>query len=162
MPRFFVLSLSLLLVTATIVGCSYPTTPVATEPDLVGVRIAQASEKAAQALDAISGIEQQRTPLIVAPDDYASVPPQMNEPITLRWTGPVEQIAQTLASRAGLRYLTRGQAPPVPITVVVDVYQQPLIEVLRSIGLQAGRRADIHVDGQMGILEMRYAPVDKL
>lgn len=153
----------LTLTCLSVAACAGPSTvPVAAEPDLVGTRIAQAAEKASVALDALSNIEQQRTPITTAPEDYSSAPAAMTQPITVRWTGPIEQITQTLASRAGLRYATQGQQPSVPITVAVDVYQKPLIDVLRSIGLQAGRRADINVDAQGGAIEIRYAPVDRM
>ncbi len=153
----------LLLASFAVAACAGPSTvPVAAEPDLVGTRIAQAAEKASQALDALSGIEQQRTPIITQAEDLSAAPANLTQPVTVRWSGPIEQISQTLATRAGLRYVTRGSQPPVPITVAVDVYQQPLIEVLKSIGLQAGRRADLNVDGNAGVLEIRYAPVDRL
>jgi len=142
------------------VSCNSTQVPVATEPDLVGTRIAQAAEKAAQAMDAIAGIEQQRFPLVV--DDYSSAPPSLMQPITIRWSGPIEQITRTLADRAGMQFKTIGRQPSVPVTVVVDVYQKPLIEVLRNIGLQAGQRADVSVDGQANAIEIRFAPADKL
>ncbi len=137
-------------------------TPVATEPDVVSTRIAQAAEKASLALNTIAGIEQQRAPAVSYAEDYSSAPSSMTQVITVKWTGPIEQITQTLASRAGLRFRTKGNPPPIPLTVTVDAYQQPLIEVLRDIGLQAGHRADLTVDGQAGFIEIRYAPVDKL
>ena len=134
--------------------------PVATEPDIVTVKLAQAADKAAQALDSISGIEQQRGPA-PAPEDYTNAPPNLMQPVTLRWSGPIEQITKTLAERAGLRFRVKGSVPPVPLTVNIDVYQQPILHVLRNIGLQAGHRADLQVDGAAGVVEVRYAPADK-
>jgi len=163
MNRSLIKKAAALLAGLTLAACAmYPsTTPVATEPDLVGTRIAQASEKAAQALDTISGIEQQRTPLPM-PEDYSNAPPSMMQLITVKWTGPVEQITQTLATRAGLRFQTKGTPPAVPLTVSINAYKQPMIELLRDLGLQVGRRADITVDGQNGVIEIRYAPVDRI
>jgi defect-in-organelle-trafficking protein DotD len=163
MPNTSTGMILLALATLAVAGCSpfSSPTPVAAEPDLVGTRIAQAAEKASQAMDTISGIEQQRTPLPPV-EDYSTAPASMTQPITVRWNGPIEQITQTLASRAGLQFRTQGRPPAVPITVVVDVYQIPLIEVLRSIGLQAGHRADINADGQAGVILIRYAPADRL
>ena len=46
-----------------VLGCEKTTiTPVATEPDIVTVKLAQAADKASKALDSIAGIEQQRSP----------------------------------------------------------------------------------------------------
>ncbi|NTU76206.1 MAG: DotD/TraH family lipoprotein, partial [Alphaproteobacteria bacterium] len=64
--------------------------------------------------------------------------------------------------RSQMQLRIRGSQPPVPLTVTVDVYQKPVIEVFRDIGLQVGQRADLSVDGQGGTVEISYAPVDKI
>jgi len=145
---------------ALLTACeSNPTvTPIASEPDIVTAKLEQAADKASQALDTIAGIEQQRTPASPPIEDYSGAPPNLTQPITIRWSGPIEQIAKTLADRAGFRLRVKGAIPPVPLTVTVDSYQQPLIHVLRDIGLQAGQRADLAVDAQGGVIEIRYAP----
>ncbi|MDX2027620.1 MAG: DotD/TraH family lipoprotein [Alphaproteobacteria bacterium] len=133
---------------------------IATEPDIVTVKLAQAADKASQALDSIAGIEQQRNP---APsvENYANAPANLMQPVSIRWSGPIDQITKNLSERAGLRFRVKGNPPPVPLTVTIDAYQQPILHVLRDIGLQAGRRADIAVDGQGGAVELRYASVDQ-
>jgi defect-in-organelle-trafficking protein DotD len=159
LPKFLPLLAVLLLAN----GCAQQsTTPVATEPDLVSTRIAQAAEKAAKALDTISGIEQVRSPIAPQEDDYASAPPSLTQTITVKWAGPVEQMLQTLATRAGLRFRASGPRPPVALTIAVDAYQKPMIEVLKDIGLQAGRRADVRVDPTGSVIEIRYAAVDRI
>jgi hypothetical protein len=35
------------------------------------------------------------------------------------------------------------------------------MHVLHDLGLQAGHRADLAVDGQNGVIELRYAPGDQ-
>jgi defect-in-organelle-trafficking protein DotD len=135
-------------------------TPVAAEPDIVTVKLAQAADKASQALDSIAGIEQQRGPTPPI-DDFNSAPSNLMQPVTLRWSGPIEPVTRTLAERAGLKFHVKGSVPPVPLTVNVDVYEQPILHVLRDIGLQAGHRADLAVDAANGIIEVRYAPADR-
>lgn len=154
---------ALLLATGVILsGCgSMQLTPVATEPDLVSTRIAQAAEKAANALDTISGIEQQREPQLPAPQDYSAAPPALTQLVTVRWSGPIEQMVETLATRAGMTFQPVGSRPAVPLLINIDVYQKPLLEVLHDLGLQAGRRADIAVNSSNNTIEIRYAPVDR-
>lgn len=41
----------------------------------------------------------------------------------------------------------------------VDVQNQPVIEVLRDVGLQLGVRADVKVDLERRVIELHYAPV---
>lgn len=144
-------------------GCAQTeTVPLATEPDLVGTRIAQAAEKASKALDAMSNIEQYREPQLPPVEDYDSAPIELKQTITVKWSGPIEQMVEALAERAGMRMSRVGSAPGVPLLVNVDVYQRPLIEVLHSVGLQAGRRADVSVNSSNGTIEIRYAPVDRM
>jgi defect-in-organelle-trafficking protein DotD len=135
---------------------------VATEPDVVTVKLAQAADKASKALDGIANIEQQKNPTIPPlQDDYANASPNMMQPVSIRWSGPIEQIAGTLAERAGLRFRVKGRQPPVPLVVNVDAYQQPIIHILRDIGLQAGTRADLAIDQNEGVVEVRYAAADQ-
>lgn len=153
---------TLLLVGLALSACADgPVTPVATEPDLVGLRLAQSAEKAATALDAIAGIEQHRSPAMPATDDLSNTPPALAQLITVKWSGPVEQMLETLATKAGMKFDTKGNRPGVPFIVHLNVYQKPMIEVLRDLGLQVGRRADITVNGTKNVIEIRYAPVDR-
>lgn len=147
-----------------VAGCVTATsvTPVATEPDVVSVRLAQAAEKASNALDTLSGIEQYREPQMPAPEDYSSAPPALTQLISIQWSGPIDQILQTLAARSGMRYKVAGSTSGVPLLVNLDVYQKPLIEVLHDLGLQAGRRADVSVNNLNNSIEIRYAPVDRI
>ncbi|MDR3424647.1 MAG: DotD/TraH family lipoprotein [Alphaproteobacteria bacterium] len=135
---------------------------VATDPDIVSVKLAQAADKASKALGEIANIEQQKNPAVPpVQDDYANAPPNMMQPVSLRWSGPIEQVTRTLAERAGVRFRVKGRRPPVPLVVNVDAYQEPIIHVLRDIGLQAGTRADLSIDQNEGVVEVRYAAADQ-
>jgi defect-in-organelle-trafficking protein DotD len=94
------------------------------------------------------------------PDDYANASPNMMQPVSIRWSGPIEQIARVLAERAGLRFRVKGRQPAAPLIVNVDAYQEPVLHVLRDIGLQAGTRADLAIDSNDGVVEVRYAAAD--
>jgi len=137
-------------------------TPIATEPDIVTAKLEQAADKASHALDTIAAIEQQRSPVSPPVENFSDAPSNLSQPISVRWTGPIDQIGKALADRAGMRFRVKGTTPPVPLMVSVDVYQQPLIHVLQDIGLQAGQRADLAVDAQNGVIEIRYAPPDRI
>ena len=136
--------------------------PVATEPDIVTAKLQMAADKASDALDTIARVDQMRAPASPPVENLAGAPPNLTQAISVRWSGPIEVLTKSLADRAGLRFRVKGSIPPVPLTVSVDVYQQPLIHVLQNIGLQAGQRADLAVDSQNGVIEIRYAPADKI
>lgn len=147
---------------AIVAGCSFPktVTPLVADNDPVSLRMAQAAEKAAKALDNIAAVEQARTPA-PPPEDFADAPEVLLRATTVNWTGPVDVIAQAMAERAGYGFKTMGAVPPVPITVTIDAYEQPLVRVLRDIGLQLGQRATLSVDALHGMIEIDYASVDK-
>jgi defect-in-organelle-trafficking protein DotD len=136
-------------------------TPVAAEPDIVTIKLAAAADKAAEALNTIAGIEAQKAPATPRIENFEKASPSQMQPITLRWSGPIETVVRALAERAGLKFRVKGSLPTVPLTVNVDVYQEPILHVLRDIGLQAGHRADVAVDDAVGVVEVRYAPADK-
>jgi defect-in-organelle-trafficking protein DotD len=85
----------------------------------------------------------------------------MMQPVSLRWSGPIEQVTRTLAERAGLRFRVKGRQPAAPLVVNIDAYQQPILHVLRDVGLQAGTRADLSIDQNEGVVEVRYAAADQ-
>ncbi len=137
-------------------------TPVATQPDIVSVKLAQAADKASKALDTIANIEHHKNPAVPPiQKDYSSASPAMMQPVTLRWSGPIDQIARVLAERAGMRFRTAGRTPGVPVVVNVDAYQQPILYIMRDIGLQSGSKADLLVDQNEGVVEVRYAAADQ-
>lgn len=144
-------------------GCEPPppVVPVAAEPDIVSIKLAAAADKASQALDSIAGIEQQRAPATPKIENFEKASLSQMQPITLRWSGPIETVVKELSERAGLKFRVKGPLPTVPVAVNVDVYQEPILHVLRDIGLQAGHRADVAVDDVVGVVEVRYAPADK-
>lgn len=126
-------------------------------PDKVSMMLAQAADRASIALETLAAVEQARSPEVtVAPIE--DVPPALRRAITVNWVGPIEPITKKLADRAGYAFQVIGNGPPVPLVVSVDVENEPVIDVMRSIGLQAGARAYIRVDGQTRTVEIHYAP----
>ncbi|MBI3441641.1 MAG: DotD/TraH family lipoprotein, partial [Proteobacteria bacterium] len=79
--------------------------------------------------------------------------------LSVNWNGPIEPLLQTLVDRAGYQMQVNGDRPPVPVVVSVQAREKSVIEVLRDLGLQAGRRADVVVDPERRIVELNYAPV---
>lgn len=131
---------------------------IAASPDKVSLLLADAADRASTALETLAAVEQARSPgVAVAPIENA--PPELKRAMTISWNGPVEPIARKLADRAGYSFQTVGAAPPVAVVVNVNVENMPVIDILRSIGLQLGVRADIRVDAENRMVEVHYAPV---
>ncbi len=141
-------------------GCSSkrvdPPQLVAT-PDSVSLMLAEAADKASTALETLAAVEQARAPGI-AVGPATDVPPELNRAVTVNWVGPVEPITKQLSDRAGYTFQILGNPPPIPLVVSVDTENKPVIDILRSIGLQLGMRADIKVDAARKMVEVHYAP----
>src|SRR5882757_3311740 len=108
LAKIFVISAAF----ATLAACASqepPTiTPVAAEPDIVTVKLAQAADKASQALTSIAGIEQARSPTSPPLEDYSNAPTNLMQPVTLRWSGPIEPVVRTMAEHAGYKFRVKG------------------------------------------------------
>lgn len=120
--------------------------------------LADAADKASSALEALAAIEQAQRPKIQV-DTVPNAPPELARGVTIKWIGPVEPVARKMAETADYRFMTLGDEPPVPIIVNIDVENARVIDILRSIGLQLGQRADIKVDGGTRVVELHYSPI---
>ena len=151
------LSLSLLV---SMAACTQtkPDPQLVAEPSSVTLRLAQAADRAANALDNLAAIEQTRTPTDLPPL-AASAPPELRRSVTVNWIGPVEPIAQQLADRASYELKTTGNPPETPVIVSMNVRNQPVIESLRDVGLQLGGRATLKVDANLKVVELSYGNV---
>lgn len=131
---------------------------IATSPDKASLMLAEAADRASVALETLAAVEQARAPgIAVAPVE--SAPPELRRAMTLAWNGPVEPVARRLAERAGYGFDVIGAPPPVAVVVNINVENMPVIDIMRSIGLQLGVRADLRVDSVRRAVEIHYAPV---
>jgi defect-in-organelle-trafficking protein DotD len=129
------------------------------EADDTDLKIADAAERATRALEGLSAVEQARTPsAAAAAPAVTNAPFELQRAVTFSWSGPVEPVAQDLANRAGYKFQTLGDQPPAPIIVTLDVFNKPMIEVMRDIGLQMGTRADLKLDANRHTVEIIYSP----
>lgn len=129
------------------------------EPDQTSLMIADAADRATRALESLAAVENVRVPSAAASAAMVpNAPPELQKAVTFSWSGPVEPVARDMAARAGYTFRTIGDQPPAPILVNLDITNQPMIEVLRDIGLQMGTRADLKLDANRRTVEIIYSP----
>lgn len=131
------------------------------QPDKASMMLAQAADRASNALEELAAVEQKRTPSAKV-GAISGAPIELRRAMTISWVGPVDQITKLLSDRAGYKFLTFGAVPATPVVVTVAATNEPVIDVLRSVGLQLGPRADIHVDSNRKVVELSYSPVTGL
>jgi defect in organelle trafficking protein DotD len=163
MIRSTLLSLSFVVMGFALTGCEtgYPIhvkdPQLVAQPDKVSMMLAEAADKASNALETLAAVEQKRTPAAQVPA-IVGAPAELNRAVTLNWVGPVDQITKLLADKASYRFVTLGAVPATPVVVNINVTNKPVIEVLRSVGLQLGARADVYVDSAEKLVALTYAP----
>lgn len=127
-------------------------------PDRVSLMLAESADRASSALETLAAIEQAKAEPIAVPP-ITSAPPEMRRAVTVNWVGPPGPLVKTLADRAGYTFAVFGTAPATPDIVSIDSQNRPVVDILRDVGLQLGRRADISVDGARKRIELHYVPV---
>lgn len=123
----------------------------------ITARLAEAAQRTANALENLASVEQARTPELYTPV-VTDAPEELRLLLTVQWTGPWENLLKTMAERVNYGFRVIGKQPPTPIIVTVDAKQQPFVDVLRNVGLQAAGRADLVLDSRSKVVEVRYAP----
>lgn len=129
---------------------------IVASPDTVSMMLAESADRASSALETLAAVEQARTPAVdMSP--IGDVPVELRRTITVNWVGPIGPIAKTLADRAGYGFLILGNKPPVPVVVSVDAENARVVDILRDVGLQLGKRGDVKVDAAAKMVEIYYA-----
>jgi defect-in-organelle-trafficking protein DotD len=83
------------------------------------------------------------------------VPSELQKPVSLTWSGPLDEAARALAEQVGYRFVATGPAA-APIPVAINAQNQPIVDLFRSLGSQAGSRATVAVDAQNHVVEVRH------
>ena len=136
----------------------FPKPQLVAEPDPVTARLAAAADRAANALDELAAIENTRTPTDIPPL-VSGAPIELRRAITVDWVGSAEPLVQQLADRASYQFKLSGQPPAVPMIVTLRVKNEPLIEVLRNVGLQLDNRATLSIDPDTQTVELIYGAI---
>lgn len=76
--------------------------------------------------------------------------------ITIKWSGDIEKVVNTIADSIGFGYLMVGKRPLRTVYVNIDVIDVPAFRVLQSIGLQAGEGAGIVINDRLKQIRVAY------
>ncbi len=141
-----------------VMGCSSTmrgNPQIVAEPDKISAMLADAADRASSSLETLAAIEAQKRQVPATPN-LDNAPVELKRAITINWIGPVEELTRKLANRASYDYQVYGSGPATPLIVSIDAENQPIIEVLKDIGVQMGSEAAVHVNAQNREIEIRY------
>ncbi len=151
-------TITIMVLALSVTGCTqskHAGRQMVVEPDPVSLRLSSAVDRASAALQVLAAVEQRQNPLAnVSPIENA--PRELMRTLSVEWSGSVAPIAKKLADRAGYKFNIIGMEPPVPVIVNITAVEKTVIDILRDIGLQSGRRADIVVNAEQELIEVSY------
>ena len=84
------------------------------------------------------------------------VPAELQRPVMAPLAGSLDDAARTLATRVGYRFASNAAPGTVPVPVVLPGQPTPLIDLFRTLGDQAGQRAEVLVDADRRQVEVRH------
>ncbi len=122
-------------------------------------RISQSAERATDANETLSQIERTRTApteTSITGEDLASLPPELQRPTTVEWTGPAVDLVSELSRNIGYTFAVVGQEPSIDIMVSVSAVDEPAVKVFEDVGYQVSQYAELFMDPNAKRVEFRY------
>lgn len=119
-------------------------------------QIAEAATAVGQSLQELAAVQ-----MTVHPPQQLRRPfnPQaigMDKLASINWTGPVQPILKKIAQATHYKFSVIGKKPALPVLVSLDIHNQPLATILRSITYQVVMKANIAVYPKSRTIELRY------
>lgn len=154
----YIVALSLLLIG----GCSkkattYKKPPVNAPSQDADIKLAEAANSVSRSLIELARIEKvvkgdRGQKKLVNVTSY-----NLEARASVDWSGPVEELVERLAKASFYRIRVLGKSPAIPVLVSVSATDKKLVDILRNIDYQIGRKGDIRVYTGRKIIELRYA-----
>jgi len=134
-----------------IVGCGNKM--VKPEVDVVGLKISGLATEISSDIRQMTRMTQKQQPSIKV---YQKASGPLATLVTMKWSGDIEKVVESVAKLTGFKYRTIGQAPLQKTFVNINVIDKPAFEVLEDIGMQAGEYAGVVVNNQRKEIHVNY------
>ncbi len=149
--------------TAVLTGCGggavFKKPPVNTPSDDATIRLAEAANSISHSMREMARVEKVMTPR--HRNNHLTIPSTYNlqTRASVDWSGPIEELTRRIAKAAHYRLHVFGKEPAVPVLISITTKDESLVEILRDIDYQAGKKATIHVYPNHQVVELRYAKI---
>lgn len=152
----------LIISTTFLAGCGRGTfikPPVNNPSDDAGIRLAEAASSISNSMSEMARVEK-----VIAPpsrNNHLTIPStySLQTRASVDWSGPIEELTNRIAKAANYRLHVFGKEPAVPVLISLNAKDESLVEILRDIDYQAGKKATIRVYPNNQIVELRYAKI---
>ncbi len=138
-------------------GCTKIKNPtLINNTDAVSNQLAEAATSVSDSLRTLAEVE-----VAANPKAKPTPPPDPNTLgmgglASVEWSGPIEPILQKLATASHYKFKIIGRQPSIPVIVTISARNTPLSDLIRDIGFQGGRKADVQIFPSRKTLELRY------
>lgn len=141
---------------ALISGCATKPAPVAatTEGD-VTARLADYADRASQSMQRLAAVRGANAGIKV---DNVKVPAGLEIPVSIKWSGPVDQLVSKVAELSGYQFGGVLGNSKTPVLVSITVVNTPAFNVLADAGAQTGSAAEIVVHPDTKKIFVKYPP----
>lgn len=151
----------LLLSMMVLAGCAgtLKKPPVNEPSDDANIQLAEAASSISNSMLEMAQIDK-----VTAPrhrNNHLEIPTTYNlqTRASIDWSGPIEELTGRIAKAAKYRLRILGKEPAVPVLISLSAKDESLVEILRNIDYQAGKKATIHVYPRNQVIELRYAKI---
>ena len=118
--------------------------------------LTRSANSISNSLQKIAAIEKATHPKIKLDPGPAPETVGMANLVSIDWNGPAEPLLKRLTSSCNYKLTIIGKKPTIPLLISVDSHNQPIATVVRNIGFQIQRNANIEIFSKRKILELRY------
>lgn len=134
--------------------------PAVATPGMPNIQAAlnRAIDRTDAAVDQLNGVPITRLASARLP---AVVPAELQQPIAWLYRGHLVHAVRALANIVGYQTVVERAHPHHPIPVTISAQHEPVMTVIRELGIQAGSRADVAVDPRthtISVIETGAAP----
>ena len=120
------------------------------------VTLAEAAASVSQSLTNLDETEQAAYPPVSIKEPPHPGTYGMAIPISIDWDGPIEPLVKQIANAANYKLRVLGTTPAIPIIVSISAKDTALGDILRNVGYQAGKQAQVVVFPSTHVIELRY------
>jgi defect-in-organelle-trafficking protein DotD len=153
------LAISIMILSAMLGACTKAPPPPTPESsfDQASASLSEASYSVSRSLSSLSETAQAARPLpkLDPPPNPASY--GMAGLTSIDWSGPVEPLVRQMAKATNYRFQVLGARPAIPVLVTVYDKNMMIADILRDVGFQCGRRAEVVIFPESRTIELRYA-----
>lgn len=130
--------------------------PVAAATDAASAKLAEAASSVSQSLTELAAVNKAN----MAPQAAKLYPhvAEMQIPGTssIDWNGPIQPLLKQVANAAGYRLVVSGNAPAIPIVVLLRAEERANAEIVQDAALQAGNRATVSSSYPLKTIYLSY------